>query len=169
MPGDFDPRLVFVKTAAGSAEVAERSHGLSGAQRRILILLDGRRRLADLPPFARPRELEPIIADLATRGLIALAGIADDPSPEEAQAHEERQRAVLVRLRGTLAGAFELELGTDGRILEARLRDCVSLDVLRQLVREAVETIRRARGDAAAERVLDRVRPVYGALVPEAR
>jgi len=56
---------------------------------------------------------------------------------------------------------FERELGAPGLILDARLRDCVSLDVLRTLLREAVDTVQSRRGRAAADRVLAIVRPIY--------
>jgi len=157
----FDPRLVFVKTAEGAAEVSQRNLGLSGAARRILILLDGRRRLSDLPPFARPEELEPIVDDLASRGLIALAGIADDPPEDEVREQLRRQRETMDRLKQELRGAFERELGPGGLILEARLKDSVSLDVLRQLIREGVDAVHRLRGEEAAERILSIVRPAY--------
>jgi hypothetical protein len=161
MSDPLDHRLVFAKTPAGAAEIAERSSGLPGAARRILILIDGRRRLGDLPAFVRPNELDPIIEDLAARGFIVLAGIAEDAAEEELRERQRRQHESLVRLQGALAGVFERELGAPGLILDARLRDCVSLDVLRTLLREAVDTVQSRRGRAAADRVLAIVRPIY--------
>lgn len=157
----YDPRLVFAKTAAGTEEITYRQHGLSSAARRILILIDGHRRLSDLPPFTRPGELEPLVDQLASLGLIALAGIADDPSPDEVRERQRREREALVHLQQGLRGEFERELGADGLVLEARMRDCVSLDLLRLLLREAVDQVARHRGRDAAERMLGVIRPIY--------
>ncbi len=148
----FDLRLVFAKTPEGSAELTGRSHGLSTVERRILILIDGQRRLADLPPFARPGEIGPIIDKLQSHGLIRLAGIADDPIPSPDD-QADRVRAQLAQVRGQLAGSFERELGADGRILEARLRDSISLEVARRVVRDAIEAIAERRGRDAADRL----------------
>jgi hypothetical protein len=164
MARELDPRLVFAKTAAGSAEVARRSHGLSGAARRILIVIDGQRRLSDLPPFARAGELEPIVDDLEARGLIALVGIADDPPEHERVQAQRRQRDALARLQRELAGTFQRELGAAGRVYDARLADCVSLDVVRPLLREAIDAVLSARGQPAAQRILAVVRPVFDQL-----
>lgn len=164
MARDFDPRLVFTKTDAGATEVAARTLKLTTSERRILILLDGRRRLADLPSFARPGELEPIVDRLEAAGLIALAGIADDPAASDAEARRQRERAVQSRIQAALDGAFEREIGAAGLIFEARLRDCLNLEVTRRVLREAIDQVERMRGREAAERILARVRPVYAEL-----
>lgn len=157
----LDPRLVYAKTAAGVEEITARRQGLTSAARRILILIDGKRRLSDLPPFTRPGELDPAVDQLASLGLIALAGIADDPSPEEVRERQRREREALVRLQQGLRGRFEQELGTAGLVLEARMRDCVSLDLLRVLLREAVDQVARLRGRESADRMLAVIRPIY--------
>jgi hypothetical protein len=163
MTRSLDPRLVFAKTPDGVAEVAARSHALSAASRRILILIDGRRRLSDLPPFARAGELEPIVDDLEARGLIALAGIADDPLEEERLARERHDRESLARLKQDLQGVFAKALGPAGAVLDARLRDCIGMDPLRVLLREAIDTVQRERGRPAAERIIARARPAFEA------
>ena len=164
MSRDLDPRLVFAKTEAGAAEVAARALKLTPSERRILILLDGRRRLADLPSFARPGELDPIVDRLEAAGLIALAGIADEPAASDAEARRQRERAVQSRIQAVLDGAFEREIGAAGLIFEARLRDCHNLEVMRRVLRDAIDQVERMRGREAAERILERVRPVYAEL-----
>ncbi len=165
MTREFDPRLVFAKTDSGATEVAARAFKLSTSERRILILLDGRRRLADLPPFARPGELDPIVDRLEACGLIALAGIADHPAQREDDTRRQKERSVQTRLLASLDGAFEREVGAAGLILEARLRDCVNLEVFRRVLREAIDQVERMRGREAAERLLTRIRPLYAELV----
>lgn len=158
---ELDLRLVFAKTPRGSDAIARRDDGLSAAARRILILIDGRRRLMDLAPFARPGDLEPIVEDLQARELIVLAGIAEAPDEREIGERRRREREAIASMQRVLAGAFAHELGADGLVLDARLRDCVSLEVMRRLLREAVDTVARHRGEQAAQRLLARIRDVY--------
>ena len=157
---EFDSRLVYAKTDAGSAEISERTLGLSHLMRRILIVIDGQRRLGDLPNFARPGDLGNIIEELQTRGLIQLSGIADDPPGNERIARAEEDLRVLGELKVVLRGAFEAELGAVGQVLDARLADCVSLDVLKRVLREGIDSIARRRGEAAARRLISLVRPL---------
>ncbi len=151
-PG-FDLRLVFAKTTEGAAELVSRQHGLSTVERRILILIDGQRRLADLPPFARPGEVGPIVDKLQSHGLIRLAGIADDPPSQAPTIDPESARTRLHWLRQQLAGSFERELGGDGRVLEARLRDSVSIEVARRVIRDGIDAVSQRCGRAAADRL----------------
>lgn len=156
-----DPRLVFAKTPLGSDEMTQRALGLSNAARRVLILVDGRRRLLDITPFVRPGEIDGIVEELQALGLIVLAGIADALTDEELREREARQRETLRALQRALEGAFARELGKEGLVLDARVRDCVDLDVLRRLLRGAVETVERKRGQRCAERLLRTIRAQY--------
>ncbi|MEO1767174.1 hypothetical protein [Thiobacter aerophilum] len=70
----MDPRLVFVRTAKGEEEFERRTHGLSQALRRVLILVDGK------SPVARIMErglglpdVEGALTTLAQEGFIATA------------------------------------------------------------------------------------------------
>jgi len=156
-----DPRLVFAKTPVGRDEIAQRVLGLSSSARRILILVDGRRRLLDLAPFARQGEIEAIVDELQARGLIALSGIADEITDDELEERARRQRETLEALQHALAGAFVRELGAEGLVFDARVRDCVSLDVMRRLLREALDAVARQRGERAIEPLLRTIRAHY--------
>lgn len=159
----FDSRLVYMKTPAGVAEIAERKLGLSPAARRILIVIDGERRLSDLPAFARPGDLGGLIEELESRGLVSLAGIADDPDDTERLAQSQRDRDALLALKKSLTGVFVAELGAGGQVLEARIGDCVSLEVLKRVLREGIDTVSARGGEEAARRVITLVRPILGA------
>ena len=156
-----DPRLVFSKTPRGQDEVAQRVPGLSIFARRILILVDGRRSLRDLAPFARPGEIEHIVDDLQARGLIVLSGIADALTDEEIAEQARRERQALEGLQRALDGVFARELGAEGLVLDARVRDCVNLDLMRRLLREALDAVARERGPRAIEPLLRTIRAHY--------
>ncbi|UCE30910.1 MAG: hypothetical protein JSW68_12855 [Burkholderiales bacterium] len=148
----IDLRLVYTKTDRGLTEVVERRLGLSPAARRMLILIDGRRALSSLPRFFRPGDVPRLIAELEAAGLVSLVGI----DPAAADAFPEAQ--ALERVRSKLARAFERELGASGRVLDARVRDCVSLEVMRAVLREAIDIVEARVGAEAARRLIERVR-----------
>ncbi|HEX4883135.1 MAG TPA: hypothetical protein VFX05_03280 [Casimicrobiaceae bacterium] len=78
----FDPTTVCVRTFAGEAEAQRPAHGLSIAQRRVLVLLDRPRGLAHFAALHHlpPARLERDLTQLAALGLVALL------SADEAQA-----------------------------------------------------------------------------------
>lgn len=61
---------IYRKTDSGRAAVETRQAGLSALQRRVLILIDGRRDLAELHTLFQLPALDGLIADLLSLGLI---------------------------------------------------------------------------------------------------
>jgi hypothetical protein len=149
-PEPLDPRLVYGKTAAGMSEVQHRAEALSAPARRLLVLIDGRRPLAALPAAVRPGELPRLIDELLGKRLIALSGIVEELPPAS-----ELRDPRLEDFKRRIDGAVTRELGAAGRVLEARLQDCVNMTVMRGVMREIVELVRARAGDAAAGRVAD--------------
>jgi hypothetical protein len=146
----LDPRLVYAKTAAGVSEVMNRSDTLAPAARRLLLLMDGRRPLAALPAAVRPGELPGLVEALLAAGLIQLSGIVEE-LPEGNALRDPRLEDFKRRIEGAIAA----ELGPAGSVLEARLQDCVNMTVMRAVMREVVELVRKRGGDAAAQRVAE--------------
>jgi hypothetical protein len=138
-----DSRLVYRKTEAGDAEVMDRALGLSVGARRLIILIDGQRPLSDLPSFARQGDLPALLEELESRGLIALAGIADAPTLEELAARMQAEQVKLQSIKQALDQRFEQILGVDGIVLDARVADCVSLDVFKRILREAINLLQQ--------------------------
>lgn len=78
----FDPTTVCVRTFSGEAEARRPIHGLSIGERRVLVLLDRPRGLAQFAArhHLRPARLERDLTHLTALGLVALL------SAEEAHA-----------------------------------------------------------------------------------
>jgi hypothetical protein len=150
MAEPLDPRLVYAKTAAGVSEVLNRGEALSAPARRVLVLIDGRRPLAQLPQSVRPGELPRLVDELLAAGLIALSGIV-----EELPGGSEMRDPRLEDFKRRIEGAVERELGPAGRVLEARLQDCGNMTVMRGVMREVIELVRARKDDAAARRVAE--------------
>lgn len=156
-----DPRLVYSRTAEGHDEAAEPQRGLGPGARRILELIDSQRCVGDLQDFARPGELGPIIVELESQQLIEVTGVAEEPSEGQRRARASAELTRLRELKRTLRGLFDAELGAAGHVWEARVADCVSMEVLRLVLREAVDVVYFRSGETAARRVVAAVRPVF--------
>ena len=65
--------MIFNKTDAGRAEIGGRSRHLSAVQRRVLILVDGKKTVNALQAFVRVGELELALDHLLRDGLIEAA------------------------------------------------------------------------------------------------
>jgi len=157
----YDELTVFERTETGDAALAAPPPGLDRASLRLLTLIDGQRSLADLPRFARAGELDRIVAILCERGLVELRGQAD---LHDAQARQQRladERAMLEHMKQQLRGVFNRELGHAGEIWEARVADCVSIEVLRQVLREAIDVLYFRGGGEPARRVVALVKPLF--------
>lgn len=66
----MNPGTTFAKTDRGRAEMAGRSGLLSALQRRVLIVVDGKKTVNDLGALVRVGELEPVLQYLQHMGLI---------------------------------------------------------------------------------------------------
>lgn len=146
----MDSELVYRKTEAGSAEIIGRTLELTPAERRLLILIDGTRSVADLRPFVRQGDLKEALARLITKGLIV------NTNGLEVQTEEEtaNDRKALLHLKAELNGLFTAVLGQRGVILDARVQDAVSLPILRNIVRQML-TEAKQRTDEETSRQMD--------------
>ena len=160
MAMQLDQRLVYVKTSPGTHEVLARKLQLTPAERRILIIIDGKRSVAELPDFARPGEIVSILASLTQKGLIQISGMYELPSPEDIEKRRQIDTQKLERIKAELDGAFERELGVAGQVWDARLADSVSLEVVRTVLREAIDVLFSRAGEPSARRVIAAVRPI---------
>lgn len=145
---------VFGKTPKGAAEIAARGGGLSLAQRRLLILVDGVRDVDQLLAML-PGGAEESLRTLEADGFITLlgygtreAGTPDGfaampsiPASEMTSVDEARRRA---------ARALHDLLGPAADGLAMAIEAAKSGDELRPLIREAERLVAAAHGAAVA-------------------
>lgn len=141
----MNPGTTFAKTEKGRAEVAHRSHTLTAVQRRLLILVDGKKTVNDLGAFVRAGELTGALYHLQDLGLIA-AGGADEPLPAPvAPGFAASQPAALPRaatsarefasVRAEASRFVRDRLGDAGSPLCAAIDRCTSPHELRSMLR----------------------------------
>ncbi len=103
MSVDLD--AVLHKTAKGRAEIESRAHGLSMGVRRVLILVDGRLRVAQiLAKVGVSPEINAALEQLVREGYVATE--AGDPGPEDGSggAAASSEKMALVSLAQSLLG-----------------------------------------------------------------
>ena len=155
----MNPGTTFAKTDKGKVEMAERSGNLTAVQRRLLILIDGKKSESELSAFARGGELDEALEQLVRLGLIEptsqlaalqpiaaegyVAALATDAPraatsvPEFEKVREEASRFVADRL------------GEAGAPICAAIDRCASPAELRKLLR-AIEIFVGQRLNAEA-------------------
>ncbi len=77
------PSPIYAKTALGQKEIQDRSVGLGLLERRLLLLMNGQRRLTELTELMPGQDLQPLIQSLLDKGCIEQAAVVA-PSPPSA-------------------------------------------------------------------------------------
>ena len=155
---------VFGKTPKGTAEITARSGGLSLAQRRLLILVDGIREVDELAAFVTSG-LDESLRALESAGYIAPIGhstrgaqtaepaagpqSSSIPESEMTSVHEAKLRAVH---------ALNELLGPAADSLAIAIEAARSGEQLRPLIREAERLIASAHGKAVAQAFISGIR-----------
>jgi hypothetical protein len=169
----MDDRLVYTKTAKGVAEVAARGGTLSLTARRILIMVDGKRSVAELAPLARPGEIDGLIATLEAQGFIqrmqdsttATPRSLDVPTVAGVEVHslgtepsEERTLLTLDEAKRRAVRALTDRLGPDAEIIAMRIEQARTADELRERIKEAERVVAGLLGQAAVGEFLRALR-----------
>jgi hypothetical protein len=106
---------VFGKTAAGRAEVGQRSAGLTARQRSVLIMLDGQKSLAEIGPLVGEDEMLAAVEGLLRKGLVGISSAPASVAKPEAPALSPRAAGVgaaaFAAARDLMAAAARKHLG----------------------------------------------------------
>jgi hypothetical protein len=161
----------LAKTDKGRLEIAERSGALSAVQRRLLILVDGKKTVNDLGAFVRVGELTGALYHLQDLGLIAPTGelavlqapaapgfMSSKPAELERPATSPRE---FSRVRDEAALFVRERLGDAGAPICAAINRCASPDELRSMLR-GIEVFVGQRLDAQTTQAFSRH---FGALL----
>jgi hypothetical protein len=148
--------LIYRKTAKGLTEIETRAHRLPPRLRSALIVVDGKRDVAELRPMilAQPEET---LQALAEQGFIEVVGEtappppppppppakAPAPAPAAAGDFEVTRRAAVRALNDLLGPAAES--------LSMKMEKARNLSELMPLLAQAAQSVAAMRGRAAAE------------------
>lgn len=173
---------LYTKTAEGTAEVAARSPRLNMTQRRVLIMADGKRTVAELAQFVPQGNIDEVLALLIGMGLIGRSG--GDSEPEVAAGAAEaaepldvptvtggqppptlspapgEPEPVLTLDEAKRRAVRELtdRLGPGADSLAIKIEGCRSADEFRERLREAERLVSALQGADAGQAYLRALR-----------
>ena len=163
----MDQTGIYTKTAAGSDELKTRAHGLSMRLRAILIMVDGTRTVAQLREAAAGLGAPPDCLDtLLAAGLVAVRppvpAVQPVPvasaSPSAGGSGAER----FVAAQKDMVERAVDAMGMRSFFFTLKLEKCYTTDDLRALLPELIKSVAKARGDAFALAVSQRVSSMLG-------
>ncbi|MGE5339824.1 MAG: hypothetical protein ACM3PU_18520 [Gemmatimonadota bacterium] len=160
----MDEARVYRKTATGQIEVAARSGSLSLTTRRVLILVDGKRSIAELAPLLRPGEIESAIDTLVEKGYIEPVGTADtasvssaaaptvSPGPRTLSEVSDPSRFMSIdEAKRRAVRALTERLGPGADYIALKIEQCRGVDELRARLLDAERALVSALGERAAQ------------------
>ncbi len=86
----MDADWVFAKTPKGAEEIQQRTLRLNLLQRRVLLLVDGRRAVAELDTLAGNADAKALLAELLGLGCVERVAAAAPPAPSASPAAPTR-------------------------------------------------------------------------------
>lgn len=137
--------MIFTKTDAGRAEIAARNRNLSALQRRVLILVDGKKTANALEAFVRVGELDTALAHLLLEGLIESSAISTSlaapaaPGYSAAEMTEAPRAATspaeFIKVRQLASDFVQEKLASAGEPICRAIERCESPAELRKMLR----------------------------------
>jgi hypothetical protein len=142
--------LVYAKTAAGRAEVAQRSAPLTARQRAALIMLDGRRDASALHTVMPADQVAPILAALIALGLIAPPASATPVAPASLS---------LDAIKAELVAAAQTYLGVMASDVTLRVQEAADASALLRMLGHWHMAMQDSKhGKVAAAALLEKTR-----------
>lgn len=181
----LNPNSIYRKTEAGVAEIQARALGLRAELRRLLILIDGTAPIERLAAFVRGSEVDFLLAELETQGLIAPVSMASPPgigvaigrgavglapSPFRANANgsltnpisgdglPEPTAAQVMAVRREAIRVLHDILGPAADRLAIRIENCKDAQQIRTTINEVRQILNQQVGATAGKRFIDAVR-----------
>lgn len=165
----MDESIVYMKTAKGAEEIANRSGALSLMVRRVLIMADGQRPVRELASWVRAGEIENVMNLLESQGYVQRVGgpppapstvvgalppspptVAPAPVAVSAPQEDRGQQHFDDTRRRALREVSD-RLGPDGDHLVQKIERCRNNEELREVVREAERLIAVFYKEVAAQ------------------
>ncbi len=159
----LDERQIFAATPQGADELRSGAGGLSHGERRILLLVDGRRDVQALSAVVRSGEIDALVAGLETKGLIARCGRSATRDAADQLRQESRERAMLTLAKRVATEVMEREFGAGGHVWAARIEDAADREVLRHVLRDGIDALSLRAGETAVQRSLEALKPLLSA------
>ncbi len=154
------PETVYIKTALGRAEIQRRGRGLAPRLRQVLILVDGKRSVAEIGvSLGGVEDIGRLMAALEQAGCIEA-----EPSEQRPLADEQQENLEFVKR--LLADRIHADLGAGGGTLIQGLADCRTPGQLRSHMSEVYAQYERSVGAKPARTLRSLVQRQMGPETP---
>ena len=157
----MNPSDVPVKTDAGNRELSQRTHKLSSRVRSLLIVIHGTDTVAQLTQsFHAFGDVDASLNELATLGLISVRGaVAPGGAPAPA-ANAPDIMPPAMQAKQLLNESAVAVLGLRAFLFTLKLEHCYTADELRGILPEYQRVLTKAKGDAFAAAMVQRVQAI---------
>jgi hypothetical protein len=127
---------IYVKTPKGIEEMSSRSHGLPQRARLVLIVMDGKRSVADIENMFPDGEGETLMGDLISGGFVTLLQQSSPVNaapgkPQETFTPPKNDAERFEMAQNFMRNTVKAFLGGMGSGLVSQLDKCTNLDELR--------------------------------------
>lgn len=163
----MEDATIYRKTAKGALEVAERVHGLVRHLRRLLIMVDGIRDVAELSVFARAGEAGNAISQLEAQGFIEVVRAGEGTPGRVAFVAAANDPAVFMRIRRNAMVEIRRRLGPVSSLLVNEIESCTGPLDLRQKLRNIENALIQVLGSAEGAELARRIGSELTRMVPQ--
>jgi hypothetical protein len=154
----LSPNTVFRKTPTGVSELSARKLPLRAELRRLLILVDGRSSVGKLATFVRMPEIDALVYELQSMGLIDSSDGSTVGAPASTESAAEPSREQFLAARVAAVRAINDILGPSAETLALKLEKCENARELREQVTLVRQSLVRMMGENTGNRFLEAVR-----------
>jgi hypothetical protein len=169
--GAVDDGTIFRKTDKGKREVADRTFGLNPQLRRLLIMIDGMRDIAELSVYVRAGELGSALARLVTEGFAEEVAGADVAPGRVGRAPAANDPVVFagikIRAMTEIRARIRGRLGPMADMLVEEINVCSSALELREKLRKLENSLSQLMGPVDGVELARRIGHELTRLVPK--
>lgn len=149
-------KTIYRKTTKGTEAIANRQSGLGPRHRSLLIMIDGKRSLAELAPVGSALgDVTELIQALQADGLIEAVNATAPGAGAPAAAAEAPQRVTLSQAQRHAVRLLNDLLGPGAADLCMRVESTRSAQEFRAVLKRAEQVVRDGLGARKAERFLE--------------
>ncbi len=151
-------KTIYRKTAKGSEAIANRQSGLGPRHRSLLIMIDGKRSVAELAPVGSALgDVADLIQALQAEGLIEALNAPAAPAAgaQGAEPAEAPPRVTLSQAQRHAVRLLNDLLGPGGADLCMRVESTKSAQEFRAVLKRAEQVVREGLGARKAERFIE--------------
>lgn len=158
--------VLYIRTQEGEDEAQRPRRGLPTGALRILGKIDGHRCVGDLASFVRPFELPGILLELETQLLVERSEHWNEQVRTENRKRQQKENALLGTAKQESLKVLEKAFEEAEHVWVARIKDAINIDVLRMVLREAVDIIAKRKGEKSGLQALAEIRRIFDVIFP---